>query len=82
MFKIKNTNCLPICNASTEASEGFLPIKELDGGMGSSRKSHIRRSVACSTNISTVSPVRSMIAHTSSKDRSISETPPRNGKIL
>lgn len=60
-----------------EASDGFLPIKEFDGGNGSSKKSHIRRSVACSTKISTESPVRSIIAQTSSNVRSIRETPPR-----
>lgn len=41
----------------------------------SSNKSHIRKSDACSTNNSTVSPVRSIIAHTSSKLRSTNDIP-------
>lgn len=67
---------VPICSAKMEASDGFLPAKEFDGGNGSSKKSHILKSVACSTNISTVSPVRSIIEQTSSNVRSIKETPP------
>lgn len=65
-----------MCSANTEASDGFLEIEVLDCGVGSSNKSHILKSVACSTNSSTVSPVLSMMAQTSSKERSISETPP------
>lgn len=44
-------------------------------GDASSSKSHMRKSVACSINRSTASPVRSMMAHTSSKLRSTNETP-------
>lgn len=48
------------------------------GGPPSSNKSHILKSVACSTNNSATSPVRSIIEQTSSKLRSIRDKPPHS----
>lgn len=54
---------------------GPPPPPPLPGGAPSSNKSHIRKSEACSTSSSTVSPVRSIIAQTSSKLRSTNDIP-------